>query len=70
MNPRTPLFLWALALAGCAGGDPNTATAGPDGRAADWALVDVNPDSATYEQTRGPSDYAGSVSGWYFAHAT
>lgn len=70
MNPRISPSLLALALAGCAGDDPNTATAGPDGLAPDWRLVDVNPSSATHEQPRGPSDYAGAVSGWYFAHAT
>jgi len=49
----------------------DTDTAGePAEPAPDWALVDVNPNSATYEQTRARSDYAGSVSGWYFAHAT
>ncbi|MCY1054436.1 hypothetical protein [Nannocystis sp. SCPEA4] len=45
-------------------------TVAPIGPAPDWKLVDVNPNSATYEQERGRSDYAGSVSGWYFAHAT
>lgn len=34
------------------------------------ALLDVNPNSATFEQTRHPSDYAGQLSGYYFAHAT
>ncbi|MFY0540927.1 hypothetical protein [Nannocystis pusilla] len=52
-------------------GDTDTDTTGePGGPAPDWALVDVNPNSATYEQTRARSDYAGQVSGWYFAHAT
>jgi hypothetical protein len=45
-------------------------TSEPDEAAPNWALVDVNPNSATYEQTRSRSDYAGRVSGWYFAHAT
>lgn len=66
MNPRT-LYAWALALAGCGGGSGIVGSGEP---APEWKLVDVNPDSATHEQRRGPSDYAGSVSGWYFAHAT
>ncbi|WAS95314.1 hypothetical protein [Nannocystis punicea] len=70
MKPRTPLLLWALALAGCSEEAPNTATGETGGPAPDWTLVDVNPDSATHDQPRGPRDYAGSVSGWYFAHAT
>lgn len=52
-------------------GDTDTDTTGEPGELApNWALVDVNPESATYEQTRARSDYAGQVSGWYFAHAT
>ncbi|MBZ5715151.1 hypothetical protein [Nannocystis pusilla] len=70
MNPRSLLFAGALALAGCAEGSGTTGIVGSGEPAPDWKLVDVNPDSATHEQARGPSDYAGSVSGWYFAHAT
>jgi hypothetical protein len=33
-------------------------------------LIDVNPNSATYEQPVSPRDYLEKVSGWYFAHAT
>ena len=33
-------------------------------------LVDVNPDSATYQQTLSPSYFKGQVSAWYFGHAT
>ncbi|MCY1054432.1 hypothetical protein [Nannocystis sp. SCPEA4] len=68
MNPRFSLHAWVLALAGCAGDGSGIVGSGEP--APDWKLVDVNPDSATHEQARGPSDYAGSVSGWYFAHAT
>lgn len=38
--------------------------------APDWALEDVNPNSASYQQQVARSGYAGKVSGWYFAHAT
>lgn len=36
----------------------------------DFALVDVNPTSATFEQAVSPRDYLEKVSGWYFTHAT
>ena len=34
------------------------------------ALVDVNPTSTTADQNVHPSDYTGTVSAWYFGHAT
>ena len=37
---------------------------------ADFALLDVNPTSATYNQTVSPRDYLGQVSAWYFGHST
>lgn len=40
------------------------------GPAPDWALLDVNANSASYDQLVSPSSYAGMVSGWYFTHAT
>ncbi len=36
----------------------------------DFALVDVNPTSSTYNQPVSPRDYLQEVSGWYFGHAT
>jgi hypothetical protein len=33
-------------------------------------LIDVNPNSATHEQSVSPRDYLASISGWYFTHAT
>jgi hypothetical protein len=35
----------------------------------DFALVDVNPTSPTYNQDVSPRDYLQQVSGWYFGHA-
>ena len=37
--------------------------------APDFALLDVNPTSATYNQTVSPRDYRQTVSGWYFGKA-
>ena len=36
----------------------------------DFALVDVNPTSDTYEQEVSPRQFQGQVSGWYFGQAT
>ncbi len=36
----------------------------------DFAVTDVNSDSATFNQVVSPSDYLQQVSGWYFGHAT
>ncbi len=36
----------------------------------DFALVDVNSTSSTYDQPVSPRDYLQQVSGWYFGHAT
>ena len=50
-------------------------TAGTDEGAQDeivpeFALLDLNPTSATFEQTVSPRDYLSQASGWYFTHAT
>lgn len=37
---------------------------------ADFELVDVNPNSTTHNQPVSPRDFLGSVSAWYFGHAT
>lgn len=39
-------------------------------QAPDFMLIDVNPNSASFEQAVSPRDYLEKVSGWYFAHAT
>jgi hypothetical protein len=36
----------------------------------DFALLDVNPTSTTYRRLVSPRDYLGTVTGWYFGHAT
>ena len=37
---------------------------------ADFAVVDVNPSSLSYDQPVSPRDYLQTVSGWYFGNAT
>jgi hypothetical protein len=37
---------------------------------ADFALLDVNPNSTTHNETVSPRDFVGAVSGWYFGQAT
>lgn len=36
----------------------------------DFALVDVNETSSTYDRSVSPRDYLQQVSGWYFGAAT
>ena len=43
---------------------------GEPGQVADFSLIDVNPNSATYNQPISPRDYLGQISAWYFGHAT
>jgi hypothetical protein len=54
----TPVLLLALACSSST--DP----------VADFALLDVNPDSTTYEDAVSPRDYLGHVTGWYFGSTT
>jgi hypothetical protein len=39
-------------------------------KAPDFSLLDVNPNSSSYQSYVKPSDYFGQVSAWYFGHAT
>ncbi len=48
----------------------SSSTAEGADRVADFALLDVNPTSATFNQTVSPRDYLGQVSAWYFGHST
>ena len=36
----------------------------------DFALVDVNPSSSSFEQTLSPQNYLGQATAWYFGHST
>ena len=71
MSVRTALPLFALcvilAAAGCKDDDP--VAPGPE-LAPDFALNDVNPTSATFDQEVSPRDQLEKVSAWYFGHAT
>ena len=54
----TPVLLLALACSSST--DPM----------ADFALLDINPGSDTYEDAVSPRDYLGHVTGWYFGSTT
>ncbi len=43
---------------------------GEDSMLPDFELVDLNPNSASYEEAVSPRDYLQQVSGWYFTYAT
>ena len=47
-----------------------TANEGDQDQLPDFSLVDVNPNSATYNQAVSPRDYLGQVSAWYLGNAT
>ena len=53
------LLMWSIVLTGC-----------PPTTSRDGGLVDVNPNSATYDQYIVPEDFQGMISAWYFGHAT
>ncbi len=72
MNRRLPARLFpvlalGLLLGACGDDKPNQP---PTGIVPDFALVDVNPSSATYQQSVSPREYLQKVSAWYFGHAT
>ena len=51
--------------------DPILAEGEGEGEAMpDFALVDVNATSSTFDQAVSPRDYLQQVSAWYFGHAT
>ena len=47
-------------------------TGGDLGREAmpDFSVVDVNANSARYQEAISPRDYTGRISAWYFGHST
>lgn len=67
-------LLAALLLApGCGEDDsPAPMESGPqeEEAVADFALVDVNPASATHGEAVSPRQYLEQISAWYFGHAT
>ena len=48
----------------------NEVAEGESNLVADFSLTDVNPNSATYNQSISPRDYLGQTSVWYFGHST
>jgi len=60
--------LWCLALfVGCSNSGPLPTAENP---APDFALLDVNPTSASHDQAVTASEFSGRVSAWYFGSAT
>ena len=71
MSNLAPLALGAL-LSGCSS-SPTGAQPPPipeDELAPDFSLEDVNPTSATFGMPVSPRDFIGTVTGWYFGHAS
>ena len=72
LSAASAAFLSVGLLAACTWhDDPATPVALPGAAAvADFGLLDVNPTSPRADQIVSPRDYLGSVSAWYFGHAT
>ena len=73
VRPGVPTLLAAvLAVAVGCGEDPPSSVTGPTlgALASDFAVSDVNPNSARHGEAVSPRDYLGQVSAWYFGHAT
>lgn len=72
---RFALLAGALLLAACSDdSSPTKSTpppppSGPEA-VPDFSIQDVNPNSARSGEMVSPRDYLGSVSAWYFGHAT
>jgi hypothetical protein len=64
-------FLAALVASGC-GGAYEASGPGPDpvAQAPDFAIQDVNPNSASHLALVSPRQHLGRISAWYFGHAT
>lgn len=62
-------LVWAAVVFGC-GDDAPQGNLHLGEVAADFAIRDVNPASARYDEPVSPRDYLGRVSAWYFGHAT
>ncbi len=63
---RIAFALAVAAFAGCGSGGPPVVIP----MAPDFALLDVNPNSTSYNLAVSPRDRLGSVTGWYFGAAT
>ncbi|MBD3161305.1 MAG: hypothetical protein GF346_03805 [Candidatus Eisenbacteria bacterium] len=62
-----------VAASGCGNDDSSEPTSSdPSGEevVADFAVVDVNPNSSTHEEVVSPRQFLEQISAWYFGHAT
>ena len=69
--PAVALSGLLLLAIGC-GDDDNGGNGGGPGLGAvpSFEITDVNPNSATWDQSVSPRDHLGRVSAWYFGHST
>ncbi len=70
------MFTCLASLIGCAvqpapgGSDLPSPPQASDQARPDFALADVNAESARYQEDVSPRDYLSQVSAWYFGHST
>lgn len=77
-RPNTLVRITALAclslLIACSDDSPTKSTPPPPPpetqQVPNFSIQDVNPNSARSGEMVSPRDYLGSVSAWYFGHAT
>ncbi len=62
--------MMVLAIAIFATGCSDSTPTGASGLMPDFRITDVNPNSTTFNQKVSPRSYIGSVSAWFFGHAT
>ena len=63
-------LLAVAVLAACGSNNDSVGPVASPSALADFGLLDVNPTSPRADQIVSPRDYLGSVSAWYFGHAT
>jgi len=59
-----------IVIAGCSETKTTEPGDGFHGLAPDFSLTDVNPTSASHDQSVSPRSHLEKISAWYFGHAT
>jgi len=63
-------LLAGLVLTGCSSASSIVESGPTGGVVSNFALLDENPTSPSYNTAVSPRDYLTKISGWYFGHAT
>jgi len=63
-------LLTIFLISACSDDDEPSPMEPPTGSVPDFSVPDVNDTSLRFGEDVSPRDYVGSVSAWYFGHAT